>query len=406
MKKFIKKIKTPVLLFVGFALLLGFLYYAVTTLKYVGKKSIHEDAKALKSISSVIYYPDSNTGKRYAQMLQNEDLDESFYDYVLIPYGDYYLVKYQNGLQYFCDRSFEELWLHSLTEEGKTIISDYLRCYIKKEHPEKYYKESFFENTLPENINYANTTFKIEDDALLCNVPGYDFSLSIPLKYAQLCFDINLGYEETKYVKPTYLDTSRPYVCLTFEGGPNESSEKIVDVLSKYDATATFFVSGDMLGKSDDFLQTSISRGNEYGSLTQNHIYLTQISDPKKIKEEIDGPIEYFNNKFGYKMNIYRPPGGLRDEEIDKAAGMPAICWSVDSGDWLDIDVQTIVDNVVSGVYNGEVIILHDEYADTAQAMEKIVPEIIKKGFQIVTISDALALEELDYSITAWYGYL
>ena len=59
----------------------------------------------------------------------------------------------------------------------------------------------------------------------------------------------------------------------------------------------------------------------------------------------------------------------------------------------------------MENICRGAVISLHDSYEDTATLIEKLLPELINKGYQVVTISDALAIEGLDYNITAWYGY-
>ena len=115
--------------------------------------------------------------------------------------------------------------------------------------------------------------------------------------------------------------------------------------------------------------------------------------------------IEYFKNNLGYTINFYRPPAGLRDEFVDEAAKMPAICYSIDSLDWLDESVDYFYQNIMDNLCNGAVITMHDCYVDTATLVEKLVPDLLEKGYQIITISDALQIENLDYNITVWYGY-
>ena len=375
-------------------------------------ESIHDDALIYQKGACIVYYPDSEIGKKSAQSICNQDSSKQTYDYVLVPYGDYYLIRYGNGLEYFTDSNYNELVIGEVIDEGKQILSDYLRYSYKKE--KKDVKASFLEKTTPEELDYSNINYELKDEYLVCHFAGYDIDVKLPFKYMEKCFGINFGYKDEVYKKPVYIDNEKPYVCLTFEGGPmymntyDTSTSRIINALYKYDSTATFFVSGTMLDEDYGeyfYLKKSIAKGNEYGSLTQNYVCLTDIYDAKEIKKEIDGPIEYFKNNIDYTINMYRPPAGLRSEFVDDAAKIPAICWSIDSLDWIDEDVDYFYSNIMENICSGAVISLHDSYEDTATLIEKLLPELINKGYQVVTISDALAIEGLDYNITAWYGY-
>lgn len=406
------RFKKPILFLGALIAILVVVFYIIPSIKFIGHKSVHNDAKSYQTFSCKIYYPNSSYAKKIAKSICDNDNSDIVYDYSLVPYGDYFLIKYGDGNNYFVDKEYNELKFDSLNEESRTLLSDYLRYTIKQTNPDKYYKTSFMEETTPENIDVDEITYTIGDTDLIAHFNKYNLDVSIPLKHVQIFMNMNFGYSDDKYVKPKYLDSSKPYICLTFEDGPiyfgEATSSRIVDTLAKYDATATFFVPGDYLEDNQAlyaFLEDSISKGNEYGSNTTSQEYLTNLNTAVQIKNEIYGPINFFKNHLNYEMKIYRPPGGLLDDAITKAAGIPAICWSVDSGDWLDVDVDTIVQTVMDNAYSGAVVTLHDVYNDTAKAVEQIVPKLIEKGFQIVTISDALTMENLGYDISCWYGY-
>lgn len=401
--------KKPLILVVFILIVLGVLLLVMSIDK---TKSIHEEALTYQKGACIVYYPDSEIGKSKAVDICKTDSTKKIYDYVLVPYGDYSLIRYGNGLEYFVDKDFNELKINEITDEGKQILSDYLRYTYKKE--KKEIKASFFEKTTVDNLDYSNIEYELQDDNLVCHFKEYDVDVEIPFKYMEKCFDINFGYGDEVYVKPTYIDSNKPYVCLTFEGGPmymnmyDTPTSRIINALYKYDSTATFFVPGTMLDEDYGeyyFLKKSIAKGNEYGSLTQNYVCLTDIYSASEIKKEIDGPVEYFKKNLNYTINMYRPPAGLRSDFVDEAAKMPAICWSIDSLDWLDESVDYFYQNIMDNICNGALISLHDSYEDTATLIEKLLPELINKGYQIITVSDALTIEGLDYNITAWYGY-
>lgn len=404
--------KKNVGILIGIVLALAIIIYVITGIKFWGKKTIHEDAKYYRTASCKIYYPDSQYSKKIAKQICDNDSSNNVYDYLLVPYGDYYLVKYGNGYSYFVDSNYHELVFDGLNEDCRKLLSDYLRYKIKQEEPDKYYHSSFMEETAPDNIDMSELEFELQSKDLLVHFPKYNLDVEIPLKYIQKFMNMNFGYEDEEYVKPTYLDSSKPYICLTFEDGPdyleNGPSKRIVDTLSKYDATATFFVPGNMLDNSGallDFLKDSIRKGNEYGSHGQNQEYLTNIFNANQLKSEVNGPIDFFRNNLDYTVNLYRPPGGLTSSLFEQNIFIPAICWGLDSLDWMDVDIDTIVNTVLDNADDGVIVALHDIYEDTAQAIEQIVPKLVDKGFQIITVSDALSLEGLGYDVKYWYGY-
>ncbi|MBQ0036854.1 MAG: polysaccharide deacetylase family protein, partial [Firmicutes bacterium] len=279
------RFKKPILFLGALIAILVVVFYIIPSIKFIGHKSVHNDAKSYQTFSCKIYYPNSSYAKKIAKSICDNDDSGVVYDYSLVPYGDYFLIKYGDGNNHFVDKEYNELKFDSLNEESRTLLSDYLRYTIKQTNPDKYYKTSFMEETTPENIDVDEITYTIGDTDLIAHFNKYDLDVSIPLKHVQIFMNMNFGYSDEKYVKPKYLDSSKPYICLTFEDGPiyfgEATSSRIVDTLAKYDATATFFVPGDYLEDNQAlyaFLEDSISKGNEYGSNTTSQEYLTNLN--------------------------------------------------------------------------------------------------------------------------------
>jgi len=62
--------------------------------------------------------------------------------------------------------------------------------------------------------------------------------------------------------------------------------------------------------------------------------------------------------------------------------------WSIDTLDWKTRNPQATINSVLSGVRDGSIILMHDLYGTTADATAVLVPELINRGYQLVTVSD------------------
>lgn len=401
-------------LIIGLVFLISLLF---VNYRFIGKKSIHEDANKYTTRSCLAFYPDSEKGIEVAKDICKNNKDNKIFDYILVPYGDYYLIDYGNGYSYYTDKDYKEVIINKIAKNEANIISDYLRYTIKKEHSDKYTLD-FINDSYYENLDISNISYKLVKDNLLAYVPEYDIELNIPLKEIQADLRMDFGYPSKRYVRPTYINTNKPLLCLTFHGGPNfiddepTSTQKIVDTLYKYDCVGTFFVIGDNLEDYDwldedihAFLIKSIRQANEYGSNQQyGNTYLSELSQ-EGITNAINGPVKYFKKYLNYDMKLYRPIGMDRDEYVDSVADLPAVLWNVDSLDSEYENPNDIYNQVIneSGIDEGDIICFNDMYYETAIAIENIVPELIKEGYELVTVTDLMNVYKIDNNIDYIY---
>ena len=140
-----------------------------------------------------------------------------------------------------------------------------------------------------------------------------------------------------------------------------------------------------------------MEQGNEYGSHTQSHPNLTNLSSEAAL-EEIMIPANDLKNGFGYEMRLYRPPYGSHDSNVDNISPYPAILWNVDSEDWKSRNPDAIKEQVYSQVDENDIVLFHDIYDSTAQAVEDIIPYYVDKGYQLVTVSEMMEVLGIDYN--------
>ena len=98
----------------------------------------------------------------------------------------------------------------------------------------------------------------------------------------------------------------------------------------------------------------------------------------------------------GQFPTAFRSPGGMTTDVITNecaADGMPIYYWSIDTQDWSSRDADAVYHAVMDNVKDGDIILMHEIYGSTADAVEKMVPELIKQGYQLVTCHDLIALK-------------
>lgn len=203
-------------------------------------------------------------------------------------------------------------------------------------------------------------------------------------------------------------DVSRKKVAITFDDGPhNVYSKKIADELSKYGAHATFFVVGNRVDGSDyngrQGIQYVIDGGHEIAIHAYTHEkYYNKCSDAE-YKDELSKTLSAIKKVSpDATVNLMRPVGGAITDERVKTCQYSVIMWDVDSEDWKykykssDTEaerkekVDIIVDNIMSQVREGSIVLMHDLYESTYDALVIVLEKLYAEGYEVVTVSELL----------------
>lgn len=186
---------------------------------------------------------------------------------------------------------------------------------------------------------------------------------------------------------PNTTTNNNKAVALTFDDGPSKHTSRILDCLSANGAKATFFVVGPNVQRFGDTLRRAHALGMEIGNHTVNHKNLRNLSQTE-VYSEINTNADYIEAAIGVRPSLVRPPYGNYSDAILATANQPFILWSIDTLDWKTRNTQSTVDSVLSSVKDGDIVLMHDLYEPTAAAAEIIIPELIKRGFDLVTIPE------------------
>ena len=195
-------------------------------------------------------------------------------------------------------------------------------------------------------------------------------------------------------VYPTnYVDPNRPMVALTFDDGPSGATSRILDSLETHGARATFYMVGNRMNSYPDVVRRMQAIGCEPASHTWNHTYLTRMS-AQEIHANLNQLDVTLQNLTGARSVTMRPPGGYFNAGAGQALasyGVPAIMWSIDTLDWKTKNAQSTIDCVLGQVRDGDIILMHDLYGATADAASVLIPELVNRGYQLVTVSELAA---------------
>lgn len=185
-------------------------------------------------------------------------------------------------------------------------------------------------------------------------------------------------------------------IALTFDDGPHpKKTKEIINVLEKYGIKATFFVIGINVKNYPETMRNIVDHGYEIGNHTYSHKILKN-SKKSDIKNEIEKTeLEIIKNG-SVKTKIIRPPcGEYNDNLIDISLenDYKIVLWNIDTKDWAHANKKDIVNNILSRVKGGDIILFHDYVSgknNTVEALEIIIPKLLKEGYEFVSVSELL----------------
>ncbi len=187
------------------------------------------------------------------------------------------------------------------------------------------------------------------------------------------------------------LDPDKPMIALTFDDGPHyQQTPRLLEILAQYDAKSTFFILGDRSHFTESNKKTVkmvADAGQEIASHTYSHKNLATLTK-EALTEEIVKARENIYALTGEYPVFVRPPYGSYNDLVKEYSYAPLISWNLDSGDWNFRDTEKVVDHVLAEAGDGKIVLMHDIHWFTVDAVEKLLPELIARGYQVVTVRE------------------
>ena len=201
-------------------------------------------------------------------------------------------------------------------------------------------------------------------------------------------------YEE---LDTQWIDNDKKLVAFAFDDGPvnfseNSSAMKILKTLEEHGQHATFFYVGQNINNlNKQEIEYAKKIGCEIGNHTWTHPFLTKLST-EEIQSEVEKTRAKLEEITGINSFLIRLPYLNYDENVLAALNVPGISCSVDSQDWNNGTYASVVERMVSAHENDQlnnaIILMHENYSFTADAVAYLVPYLLEEGYQIVSVSE------------------
>jgi peptidoglycan/xylan/chitin deacetylase (PgdA/CDA1 family) len=193
--------------------------------------------------------------------------------------------------------------------------------------------------------------------------------------------------------------STRRSVALTFDDGPSESTQELMDVLEAHEAPATFFQCGANVARLGEVARAVAQRGHEIGNHSYSHPRF-YFRSPEFFEDELARAQQTIGDIAGVKPSLFRAPFGIRWPGLGAAQqklGLLGVMWTVIGRDWI-LPAEAIVNRVIRRVRNGAIICLHDgrtlqpkpAVAETLEAVRRLIPMLQAEGYRLETVSQLL----------------
>lgn len=207
---------------------------------------------------------------------------------------------------------------------------------------------------------------------------------------------IETSVQSTDRKLPIYcVDNSENKVALSFDAAwGNEDTADILEILAQHNVKVTFFMTGGWVEKYPDDVKAIAAAGHDLGNHSENHKQMSTLSR-EECKDELMKAHNKVKELTGKDMILFRPPYGDYNNTVIEVAnenGYHCIQWDVDSLDWKDYGVESIINTVVNHKHlgSGSIILCHNGAKFTKDALESLIKGLQEKGYTIVPISELI----------------
>lgn len=284
-----------------------------------------------------------------------------------------------------------------IKEETINKYNDKIEKLLYLKYPKFIAKELIKDNT--------KKSYLFRDNELVIYFNDYDIH---PEVFETLFLKVN--YNEIKeYINFTVLldskyenesgynyNNSKKSIAITFDDSPNiGKTNKILKYLNDNHFHATFFVVGEKCEYNEDLLLSIKNNGNEIGSHTYSHQNLSKIDDEDLI-EDYNKVNNIYKRLFDEDIKYLRPPYGIYKDNQLSILDVSFILWSLDTNDWKYKNSDYLVNYVLDNVKDGDIILFHDSYSSTVDAIEKLLPLLYSKGYQVMSVSELSHLKGIN----------
>ena len=247
---------------------------------------------------------------------------------------------------------------------------------------------------------YVTNKDKIVSTVIALSTVLVLFLIATTIKQNNIGNTIQTSASTSKMLPIYSVDTEENRVALTINCAWNaEDIDLILDILSKNQVKATFFIVGDWASTFPDAVKKISDSGNEVANHSESHAHVNNLNYEKNV-EQIIKCSDRINKITGKPTTLYRGPYGEYNNTVIKAAednNHTMIQWNIDSLDYKGLTGEQMWERIEPKLAKGSIILMHNGTENTALSLDIIINNIKEKGYNLVTVSDLI--DEDNYTI-------
>ena len=205
-----------------------------------------------------------------------------------------------------------------------------------------------------------------------------------------LCLMAFIILYENQPVEPVSNVTYVKKVAISFDDGPHlERTKLLLDGLKERGVKATFFLVGNRIEGNEDLILRMYEEGHLIGNHSYSHADLTKLSKEEALWE-INETNRIIEEITGEEVEFIRPPCGFWNDTLENEVGMTPVLWDVDPKDWCTANAGVVVERVIDGVEDGDIILFHDIYESSVVAALEVIDRLLDQGYVFVTVEELM----------------
>src|SRR5690606_14851213 len=249
------------------------------------------------------------------------------------------------------------------------------------------------------NYKILNFTILILILGILITINWWDFSwnlLWVPILVwlsivAVFSFNIRWNF----FVKSIHSGrTKEKKIALSFDDGPHpEWTLKVLEILKKHNAKATFFCIGKNVQQSPEIVKKISENGHTIGNHSFSHSGFIDFKGRKSWMKEIEETDLEIQKLIGFRPKFFRPPFGVTTPHLANAlrkSGHISIGWNIRTYDTVLKSPEEIAQKVLRKVKPGSIVLLHDCHKNIIPILENLLPGLAHKNFSFVTVNELI----------------
>lgn len=188
-------------------------------------------------------------------------------------------------------------------------------------------------------------------------------------------------------------DTSDKVIALTFDDGPVQQTENILNILQEHQTPATFFCIGNRIKGKENILKKIHEQGHLIGNHSHSHGFLFDLKTTASLVNDMELANASIKNVIGKSPLFFRPPYGVTTPGIARAVkriNFEVIGWNIRSLDTSIKDTQVILKRITDRLKPGSIVLLHDTIPGTELVLKDLLNYLKKHNYRVVGLDTLL----------------